>query len=164
MYRLNGKALIVLLAGGLFLGGVSPVVFSHCEIPCGIYGDTLRLDTMAEDIATLEKSMNEINRLSAAGEKNYNQLVRWVMNKEHHADAFSEICTQYFLKQRIKPAGRDEGKTYDEYIHKLTLLHQMMVTSMKCKQTTDLDNITKLRALLAEFRVAYLGEEAGHTH
>ena len=38
----------------------------------------------------------------------------------------------------------------------------MMVTSMKCKQTTDLDNIAQLRALLAEFRTAYLGEDAGH--
>jgi hypothetical protein len=34
---------------------------------------------------------------------------------------------------------------------------------MKCKQTTDLDNVAQLRSLLADFRVAYLGPEADHT-
>jgi len=164
MQRVNKRTLIVLLAGGLLFGGISSVVLSHCEIPCGIYGDPMRLDMMAEHVATLEKSITEIDRLSAAGDKNYNQLVRWVMNKEQHADAFSDIITQYFLKQRIKPAGKDGGKAYEDYIHKLTLLHRMLVTSMKCKQTTDLENIAALRSLLAEFRTAYLGEEAGPQH
>ena len=163
MGRLNRRVLIALLAGGLLLGGASSIVFSHCEIPCGIYGDPMRLDAMAEHITTIEKSMKQIQMLSAAGEKDYNQLVRWVGNKEHHADAFSDIITQYFMKQRIKPAAKDAGKAHDEYVHKLTLLHQMMVTSMKCKQTTDLDNIAQLRALLAEFRAAYLGEDAAHS-
>jgi len=94
-------------------------------------------------------------------------LVRWVGNKEHHADAFSDIITQYFMKQRIKPSDKSAGKAYDDYVGKLTLLHRMMVTSMKCKQTTDLANIAQLRALLAEFRIAYLGKDAahaGHSH
>lgn len=164
MRGLHKRALMVALAGGLLLGGASSLVFSHCEIPCGIYGDPMRLDMMAEHITTIEKSMKQIQELSAAGDKNYNQLIRWVVNKEHHADEFSDIITQYFMKQRIKPAAKGAGKAYDEYVHKLTLLHEMMVTSMKCKQTTDLDNISKLRALLSEFRVAYLGEEAAHEH
>jgi len=47
MRRLSKRVLIVLLAGGLFLGGASSIVLSHCEIPCGIYGDPMRLDMMA---------------------------------------------------------------------------------------------------------------------
>ncbi len=157
------RAAIILLAGGLLIGGASSVVLSHCEIPCGIYGDPMRLDMMAEHITTIEKSMRQIVDLSAAGDKNYNQLVRWVVNKEQHADHFSDIITQYFMKQRIKPAPKTDVKAYEDYVHKLTLLHEMLVTSMRCKQTTDLKNVTKLRSLLAEFRTAHLGEE-GHSH
>jgi nickel superoxide dismutase len=119
---------------------------------------------MAEHIKTIEKSMKQIEALSDAGQKNYNQLVRWIANKEQHADAYTEIVTQYFLTQRIKAAPKSDAAAYEKYVHKVTLLHQMMVTSMKCKQTTDLQNVAKLRALLGEFRVAYLGKEAAHGH
>ena len=36
-----------------------------------------------------------------------NQLVRWVDNKEIHADELSEIVTYYFMTQRIKPPAAD---------------------------------------------------------
>lgn len=157
------RAAIILLAGGLLIGGASSVVLSHCEIPCGIYGDPMRLDMMAEHITTIEKSMRQITDLSAAGDKNYNQLVRWVVNKEQHADQFGDIVTQYFMSQRIKPAPKSDPKAYEDYVRKLTLLHEMLITSMQCKQGTDLENVAKLRTLLAEFRTAYLGEE-GHSH
>jgi len=161
------KLWAALAAGGLVVVAASSVVRSHCEIPCGIYNDPMRLDMMAEEITTIEKSMQEIGKLSAAGDRNYNQLVRWVVNKEDHADALSDIVTQYFLKQRIKPAAQSDAKAYDDYIHKLTLLHAMMITSMKCKQTTDVDNVAQLRAQLAQFRTAYLGPQAAdatHSH
>lgn len=166
--ELSGKRIMgVLLGAGVLLAAASSVVLSHCEIPCGIYNDPMRLDMMAEEITTIEKSMKEIQTLSTAGDKNYNQLVRWVANKDEHADAFSDVITQYFMKQRIKPAPKTDLEGYADYIHKLTLLHQMMITSMKCKQTTDLDNVATLRSLLAEFRTAYLGPEtaaASQTH
>jgi nickel superoxide dismutase len=158
MKKMSGKSITVLVAGAVLLCGATSVVLSHCEIPCGIYGDPARLDLMAEHITTIEKSMKQIQDLSAAGDKNYNQLVRWVGNKEQHADAFSDIITQYFMKQRIKPAPQTEPQAYKDYVHKLTLLHQMMVTSMKCKQTSDLAYVAQLRGALAEFRVAYLGK------
>ena len=164
MKRISKRTTLAVLAAAMLLAGVTGVVFSHCEIPCGIYDDPMRLDMMAEHITTLEKSMNQINMLSEAGGRNYNQLVRWISNKEHHADAFTEIVTQYFMTQRIKPAAKGNTPDYQEYVHKLTLLHQMMVTSMKCKQTTDLENIAQLRSLLSEFRVAYLGPEAALAH
>lgn len=154
----NGRTWIVLAAVGLLVCAVSPVVLSHCEIPCGIYNDPMRLDMMAEEITTIEKSIKEIQAISAAGDKNYNQLVRWIDNKDQHADGFAEIVTQYFLTQRIKPAPQSDAKAYGDYTHKLTLLHQMMIASMKCKQTTDLENVATLKSLLAEFRTAYLGQ------
>jgi nickel superoxide dismutase len=157
MKKLNKTILLVVISCMLLLLVSLPMAFSHCEIPCGIYNDPMRMDMMAEDITTIEKSMKEIKELSAQGEKNYNQLVRWIINKDNHADYFSEIVTQYFMAQRITPAEESNPKAYKEYVHKLTLLHKMMVFAMKCKQTTDLQNVEQLKTLLAQFRAAYLG-------
>jgi nickel superoxide dismutase len=131
------------------------IVYSHCQIPCGIYGDPARFDVLAEHITTIEKSMKQITDLSKEDKPNANQIVRWVQNKERHADELSHIVTYYFLAQRVKPVVKAEGKAYEEYVKKLTLLHEMLVYSMKAKQTTDLSNVEKLRSLLVQFRTVY---------
>ena len=138
----------------LLLSAIS--AFSHCEIPCGIYNDELRFTMIAEDITTLEKSMNEITKLSAEKEKNYNQIVRWVQNKEDHANRIMNVVTQYFMTQRLKPVEKDDAKAYNKYVDQLILLHEMLIYAMKAKQTTDLSNVEMLRSLLAQFKSAYL--------
>ena len=135
------------------------MVYSHCQIPCGIYGDQSRFDMLAEHIATIEKSMKQITELSQVEKPNFNQVVRWVDNKDKHADELSHILTYYFMAQRVKPVDKAKSNAYAEYIKKLTLLHQMLIHSMKAKQTTDLSNIEKLRALLAEFRAVYFDKD-----
>jgi nickel superoxide dismutase len=132
--------------------------FSHCEIPCGIYGDKMRIDAMEEDIATIEKSMKQIMELSKEAKPNYNQIVRWVGNKEHHADRIRDVVTQYFMAQRVKPVPKKDSVAHDAYLHKLALLHKMIVYSMKCKQTTDLANAEKLKELVDAFSKVYFGE------
>lgn len=154
-YKLMVPAVLVSLA--VF----ASIVYPHCQIPCGIYDDPARFVTLAEHIATIEKYMNQINELSQESKPNFNQIVRWVQNKDSHADELSEIVTYYFMAQRIKPADKADAEAYQQYVKQLTLLHQMLVYSMKAKQTTDLANVEKLRALLAEFRAAYLGD-SGH--
>ena len=131
--------------------------FSHCEIPCGIYGDEMRFAMMKEDTATIEKSMKEIVELSKQASPNHNQMVRWVQNKEHHADKIRDVVTQYFMAQRVKPVPPKESEGHSAYVNKLTLLHQMIVYSMKCKQTTDLAHVEKLKQLVDRFEKAYLG-------
>jgi len=140
-------------------------LFSHCEIPCGIYGDEMRCDLIAEHITTIEKSMNMIMQLSQEEKLNFNQIVRWVNNKENHADEIQHIVSQYFLTQRIKPASKDDVTNYQDYVNKLTLLHEILVSAMKAKQTTDLEHVNQLRVLLEDFRKAYFGEiEKEHKH
>jgi len=138
----------------LLIGGVVTRVYSHCQIPCGIYDDPARLKMIDEHITTIEKSMKQMTELSQSEPVNMNQIVRWVNNKEHHADELSEIVTYYFMAQRIKPAAPDSAE-YKGYIRQLTLLHEMLVTSMKCKQTVDLAEVEKLKVLLKEFSAAY---------
>jgi nickel superoxide dismutase len=119
---------------------------------------------IAEHITTIEKSMKQITGLSKQDKPNMNQITRWVNNKENHTDELSHIVTYYFMAQRIKLVNKSQGKAYEDYIKKLTLLHEILVYSMKAKQTTDLSNIEKLRSLLTEFRVAYFGADDTHKY
>lgn len=134
-------------------------IFSHCQIPCGIYDDPMRISMIKEHITTIEKSMKEITALSKEGDKNYNQIVRWVVNKEEHADELSEIVTFYFMTQRLKPVEQKNSNEYKEYLKKLTLLHEMLIYAMKAKQTTDLASIEKLRSLTEDFNKVYFSHK-----
>ena len=138
----------------------SPAI-AHCEIPCGIYDDEARIELIAEHITTIEKSMNQIMDLSKESPLNHNQIVRWVQNKENHANELQRIVTQYFMTQRLKPADEKDQKACSSYIKKLTLLHHMLVFAMKAKQTTDLEHVKKLRSLLGEFRTEHFDQ---HVH
>jgi nickel superoxide dismutase len=75
----------------------------------------------------------------------------------------SDIVTYYFLAQRIKPVEKTQDKTYEQYIKKLILLHEILVYNMKAKQTTDLSNVEKLKSLSAEFKEIYF-DKHGHKH
>ena len=123
---------------------------AHCQIPCGIYDDQLRVKLIAEHATTVEKSMNQIIELGKANPVNYNQIVRWVSNKESHATQIQGIVSEYFMAQRLKP----DQKNYTE---KLTILHKMLLAAMKCKQTTDVSHVNDLRALLKDFEILYFG-------
>ena len=136
-----------------------PVLASaHCQIPCGIYDDPARFTLLREDITTIEKSMKSITDLSAAGDKNFNQIVRWIDNKEEHAQKFMDIVTDYFMAQRIKPADPADAAAHADYLKKVELLHNMLVYAMKCKQTTDLANTDKLKTLVDDFEKLYMGQ------
>ena len=149
---MRGKWLISIMAIAIVAIGAARVG-AHCEIPCGIYDDQLRADLIAEHTTTIEKSMKKIVELSKQNPVNYNQLVRWISNKEKHADEIQHLVTQYFMTQRIKP----DAKKYSE---KLAVLHKMLIYAMKCKQSTDVAHVSTLRSLTKEFEILYFG----HSH
>lgn len=141
----------------------SQLAHAHCEIPCGIYGDSIRITLLYEHIATIEKSMSEIDKLSKAEVIDYNQLVRWITNKEEHANKIQDIVSQYFLHQRIKIVDISDTEGYRKYTEQLTLLHQLSVYAMKAKQSTDTAYIQKLQDTVHLFEHSYFGEEHKHT-
>ena len=153
------KQVLVLTIISLFLifGAVS--VYAHCEIPCGIYNDQLRVELIKEHITTIEKSMNQITGLSGQSPLNYNQIVRWIDNKEEHANKIQDIVYQYFMTQRIKAAAPADKAAYNDYLTKLSYLHQMLVAAMKSKQTTDLAHVKILRMLIDKFEKVYFSEQ-----
>ena len=135
----------------------------HCEIPCGIFKDKMRIDLLNEHITTIEKSMNLINELSKEKTINYNQLVRWIANKDEHANKMQEIVSQYFLHQRVKIKKADDKEAYKKYMQQLESLHHISVYAMKTKQSTDLSLIKTLQEKVGAFEHLYFGEH-GHKH
>jgi nickel superoxide dismutase len=153
----KGKKVILIIPILLFLFVVPQSLLSHCQVPCGIYDDEMRIKMISEHITTIEKAMKQVIELSKESKPNYNQIVRWVFNKEKHAEELSQILTYYFMAQRITPVDADKKETqsYAVYQKKLELLHHLLIYTMKAKQTTDLSIIEKLRTLLEEFKKAY---------
>ena len=134
----------------LFCTAAAFSVYAHCQVPCGIYDDQARVLMMEEHVKTITKAMEQIE----AGQ-NDNQSARWVMTKEDHADEIIDIASNYFLAQRIK-----EGM--DNYEANLKTLHQIIVYSMKSKQTTDVKNAQKLSELIHQLEHDYFGEKHQH--
>ncbi len=159
------KKLIIFL-GFLVVFTASKKSFAHCEIPCGIYDDEMRIHMIKEDLLTIEKSIRAIIELSNAKKDPmvYNQLVRWIDNKEKHAKKIQKIVWQYFLTQRVKPVDSKDKEKYKKYLKKLELLHQISFYAMKTKQTTDLKYVNKIRKLLDEFEEVYFGKEHMKEH
>ncbi len=136
--------LVILLITGVSMNSIN----AHCQIPCGIYDDDIRFKSLLEDVATLRKSVSQIIELSASNKINNNQIVRWVINKEKHADHISDTIQKYFLAQRIKT-------THDNYREKLVISHKIIVLSMKVKQSSDLKIIDELELAITNFHNLY---------
>ena len=137
----------------------APAALPHCQVPCGIYGDSMRISMLMEDAATIEKGMKALVEMDGQENPSQNQMVRWVMTKDEHASAIQEQVASYWLAQRIKApkAGDEAGRAV--YLRQLELMHGLTVAAMKCKQTTDVDNVTSLRTLAMAFSETYFKKE-----
>ncbi|MDD4957030.1 MAG: superoxide dismutase [Ni] [Candidatus Omnitrophica bacterium] len=151
-----GRICSFVAAALVFLAAMIPVagtVQAHCQVPCGIYDDHMRIDMMLEDLKTVRKCIEMINKLSAALPVDYNQIVRWVNNKDVHADKISDVIAYYFMAQRLKPETDSES-----YTVKLELLHRAMYYAMKTKQGLDVANADELEKALKKFGEEYFNE------
>ena len=108
----------------------------HCQVPCGIFDDPVRVTLIKEHAATIRKAVMQINNL--AGEspepQDFNQAARWVAVKEEAAAEIINIVSTYMLCQRVKKAS---FATREEYLHALELHHILMQAAMLSKQTVS---------------------------
>ena len=141
--RTKSSLAAFLFSAGLIFFQTQPL-FAHCQIPCGIYDDYARVQSMLEDAATVEKSAKLIGELAGKTDaQSQNQLVRWVMNKEAHAQKIIEKISDYFLTQRIKPDQKD-------YTERLIRHHRVILAAMKAKQKADLETAKSLEASIRD--------------
>jgi nickel superoxide dismutase len=132
----------------LFLSFLN-ISFGHCQVPCGVYGDTARFTQMLEDQTTIAKAIAQINDLADKKDaQSANQLSRWVTTKEDHAAKIQKIIAEYFLTQRIKSSS-------DKYDTLLKGAHTVMVAAMKCKQGVDANNADSLKSAIESFQSVY---------
>jgi nickel superoxide dismutase len=140
MITINKKSMlltVIVLAGFSF--ALPQLVQAHCQIPCGIYDDHARVQSMLEDAATVEKSIKLIAKLTGKSDvQSQNQLIRWVMNKEKHAQNIIDTISDYFLTQRVKSSQKD-------YAERLAKHHAVIVAAMKAKQNADKKYATELQ-------------------
>lgn len=142
----------VLILSGLILLPLQ--ASAHCQIPCGIYDDHARVQAMLEDGATVEKSVKLINELAGKSDaQSQNQLVRWVMNKEKHAQNIISTISDYFLTQRVKTSQED-------YAERLARHHAVIVAAMKAKQNGDAQHAAALTESIKALESYY--PEHGH--
>ena len=124
---------------------------AHCQIPCGIYDDHARVQSMLEDSATVEKSVALIAELAGKTDaQSQNQLVRWVLNKEEHAQKIIDTISDYFLTQRVNPGQKD-------YAERLAKHHAVIMAAMKAKQNADMKSAENLRKSITALLAYYPG-------
>ena len=83
------KITTIALSLSIFL---SSKIYGHCQVPCGIYDDAVRIVQIEEDITTIRKAMNMINDLSGKSDaQSLNQITRWVTTKDQHAQNAQEL-------------------------------------------------------------------------
>lgn len=149
------KALFGTTVATILLIFYSSLAYSHCQVPCGIYDDHARVKAMLEDAATASKSVKLIEELAGkADAQSYNQIVRWVTNKEQHAQNIIATISDYFLTQRVKASQKD-------YTQRLKDHHAVIVNAMKVKQTVDAKNVAALEKSLKALVKYYPAE---HKH
>lgn len=129
--------------------------WSHCQVPCGIYDDYMRVRGMLEDAETVAKAARMIGELTGKTDpQSHQQLVRWVFNKEEHAQKIISTIADYFLTQRVKAS-------MDDYETRLVKHHTVIVNAMEAKQQSDVAAAEKL-AKSIEALLEYYPEHHHH--
>jgi nickel superoxide dismutase len=124
-------------------------------MPCGIYDDPARIAQIREDAATIDKAIRNINKLAGSHSgTDFNQAVRWITTKEHHATNIIEVVSEYFLTQKVKPVEQG-GDGYEAYLRKLADHHAVMVAAMKTKQAADPDTVDVLNKAIDKLATHY---------
>jgi nickel superoxide dismutase len=123
--------------------------FTHCQVPCGIYDDAARAKGMLEDAATVVKATKLIAELAGKTDaQSQNQMVRWVVTKEQHAQKIIATISDYFLTQRVKPGQED-------YLERLAKHHTVIIAAMKAKQNADVKYAQVLQDSIKALRPYY---------
>jgi nickel superoxide dismutase len=122
----------------LLILALPQALYAHCQVPCGIYDDHARVQAMLEDVVTIDKAVKEMNALADKKDvQSQNQMTRWVMNKESHAQKIISTMADYFLTQRVKPGQKD-------YAERLAKHHAVILAAMKAKQNSDAATVKSL--------------------
>ncbi|MGM0443089.1 MAG: superoxide dismutase [Ni] [Fibrobacterota bacterium] len=130
-------------------------VWGHCQVPCGIYDDNARVTAMLEHAVTISKAMDHITELSGKSDpQQAQQLVRWVVTKEEHAEKIIRVISDYCLTQRV-----DSGQS--DYVERLKRHHAVMRAAMKTKQYSSQEYVDDLKQSIEKLLKYYPAHRGG---
>lgn len=133
---------------------------AHCQVPCGIFDDEVKFAEFEQHVETIGKSARLIRELAAKESltaQDHQQLIRWTVQKEAHAQKIISETADYFLAQRIKADT-------DHYAEKLEALHHIIVFAMKSKQSVENKPVETLGKKIETFKGLYLDHDHSHGH
>ena len=119
---------------------------AHCDIPCKIY------DPAVVQVAALSvvRILDIISELEESSKGNQSELARLTIEKENQArivkDEIRIIWGDYFKDPQI-----------EMYPNIHSLVHSIMMSGSKCKQSIDRQNGLDLVELVNEFTEAFWG-------
>ncbi len=143
------------LVAAIGLGFSAHFASAHCQVPCGIYDDYAKVAEMLQDADTVIKAGIKIGELAGKTDaQSQQQLVRWVNNKEAHAQNVILTIADYFLTQRV-------NASQDDYVQRLKDHHAVIVAAMKVKQSADPAAGETLKTAVAKL-VTYYPEHHHH--
>ena len=120
--------------------------YAHCDIPCKIY------DPAVVQVAALSvvRILDIISELEDSSKGNLSELARLTIEKENQArivkDEIRIIWGDYFKDPQI-----------EMYPNIHSLVHSIMMSGSKCKQSIDRQNGLDLVELVNEFTEAFWG-------
>ena len=126
----------------------TPMLHSHCQMPCGIYHDDMVFDQIDQYVETMVKAVTVMADTKLDSTQNGNTFVRWVLNKENMSNETANLITTYFLQQKIKPDEEDTVK-------RLVSAHKMLNLLMTIKQTADIKYIKAFNDEWEKFKLFF---------
>jgi len=131
---------------GFIAGHFQTAALAHCQVPCGIYDDSMRITMLREDATTIRKAITSMEGLmqdQGHPLHGFNQGVRWISEKDETATNVQRVVSDYFLTQRVKSVPQG-SPGHDAYLEQLTRMHAILVAAMKCKQNADMESVDAL--------------------
>lgn len=118
--------------------------------------DEQRFVEMSKAVESIFQAITAINQLAAADQVDQGKIDSLNAEKGRQADEIINICSHYFLCQRIKlPFASKREDAIDRYRDQLDNIHQLMRAAMRCKMASDLRDAETLKSLAASFKAAY---------
>ena len=153
---------IAAAAVGFMAATIQPIALAHCQVPCGIYDDSMRITMLREDATTIRKAITDMRELidESGDALVVNQFIRWTTAKDEAATNIQRIVSDYFLTQRVKAVpATDPG--HAAYLDQLSKMHAILVAAMKCKQTVDVASVDALDAAIEAIAGSYTHDHGG---
>lgn len=123
-------------------------LYSHCQMPCGIYHDNMVYEQIDQYIETMVKGITVLSDNKFVTLHDKNEFVRWIMTKETESNKVAELIVTYFLQQKIKPDEPDTAK-------RVVLAHRLLFHIVGIKQNIDIKMVKNFQEDWDKFKLLF---------